>query len=463
MKLTARHDLESEQAVIGAVLLDAAECWPAASTVLHASDFHDNRNTEIWNALCKLSRAGSAIDLLVLRSELLAQDRLALVGDEYLTGLLETIPTLENTLVMAKRVRALSLLRQIQRVAWRLAGEASEPIADMDDFFERAATAIAQIVEQRNTGLCVVALADALVESYSAIAKRQTTGQTLLGYGSGFAELDAAIGGLVPGDLILVAARPGMGKTAFANEIKLAIARNTNKPVLSLELEMTKEQLAHRVLSVQSGIELRRIRAASLGIEELGDIANAADELGRLPISFIVQRDIRISELATEARRIARQQGQLGLLVVDYLQIARAERYDNNREREISQIGRSLKSLAGELHCPVLALSALNRSLESRSGSERRPRLSDLRESGALEQDADTVLFIYRDELYNPQTQDKGIAEIIVGKQRSGPTGTIKLRWVGELACFESLHARRYEPQQQPLEYASNGHGGSYG
>jgi replicative DNA helicase len=303
----------------------------------------------------------------------------------------------------------------------------------------------------------VMYLADALSESYSALGQRQANGQTLLGYSTGIDELDHMLGGFSPGDLIVLAGRPGTGKTALANALKLGVAQSAKRSVLSLELEMSVEQLSHRVLASESGVPLRRIRAATLDHRELGELARTADRLSQLPIGIIVRRDTRISELRAQARRITRQQGPLGLIVVDYLQIATAERHETHREREIAQITASLKSLAGELHVPVLALSQLNRSVESRTGADRRPRLSDLRESGAIEQDADTVLFIHREELVNPNTDEKGIAEIIVGKQRSGPTGFVKLRWVRELTRFESLYPSERQGELGFDEHASNG------
>lgn len=460
MNLNPRHDREAERAVIGAVLLDASECWPAASEVLRGSDFHDPKHAVIWRAFDALMQASSAIDLVLLHSELLTTGKLeAAGGDEYLLGLNDTIPTPENTTLMAKRVRELSLVREVQRVAWRLAGEASEPIADIADYLDRAASSLAHVCEQRRSGLDVTYIADALSDSYTKLAQRQVSGETLLGHSTGIDDLDHAIGGLAAGDLIVLAGRPGTGKSALANMIKLGVARATGKPVLSLELEMSLEQFSHRVFSSESGVNLRLIRAATLGSHDLGCIARAADHVSRLPIAILVHRDTRISELRTVARRIARQQGPLSLIVVDYLQIARAERHENNREREIASITSALKSLAGEMHCPVLALSQLNRGVESRTGSDRRPRLSDLRESGAIEQDADTVLFIHREEIYDRNTPDKGIAEIIVGKQRSGPTGTIRLRWVKELTRFEALQG-----QQQQSEFAyeqANGRSGT--
>ena len=462
MKLTARHDLEAERAVLGAVLLDAAECWPIASQELRGSDFYDPRHIAIWRACEALGSA--AFDTMLVRSQLHNTGKLENAGgDEYLLALQETIPTATSTAALSKRIRELALVREVQRLGWSLAGEAAEPIDDVADFLDRAAASMSAVAERRSSKLAVTMLADALSDGFSALAQRQQRGQTLLGYSTQIEELDHTIGGLTPGDLIVLAGRPGTGKTAFANAIKLGIARSTGKPVLSLELEMSLEQLTHRVFATESGVDLRRIRAATLDQQDLRNLARAAEDASRLPIAIVVRRDTRISELKVTARKLVRERGELGLVVVDYLQIAKPEHRETHREREIAQITASLKSLAGEFNCPVLALSQLNRSVESRQGAERRPRLSDLRESGAIEQDADTVLFIHREELYNRKTIEKGIAEIIVGKQRSGPTGFFKLRWVSELTRFESLTPREAPRSQEEFEYGSRSNGRSNG
>jgi replicative DNA helicase len=457
--LSFPHDVEAERAVIGAVLADSQECWPVASDLLRASDFYEPRHVEIWRAVSALGKAGGAIDMLLVRSQLLTAGALDKAGgDEYLVTLTDTILTPESVSRAARKVSELALVREVMRAALRIAGEGSEPIADVGDYLDRAATVLTHVCERRSSGLPVTHISDAMVEAYTALAQRQASGQTLLGYATGFPELDRALSGFARGDLIVLAARPGMGKTALANGLKIGIAESTGKHVLSLELEMTREQLSHRVLSSESGVPLSRIRSAQLDARELALLASVADDVSRLPFSFIVRRGTRISELRAEARRQTRLHGPLGLIVVDYLQIVRAESRSSNRERDVADISEALKALAGELDCPVLALSQLNRNVEARTGAERRPRLSDLRESGAIEQDADTVLLLHREEVYDRHTEDKGIAEVIIAKQRSGRIGTVRLRWVGELTRLESLETQERHEQGE-FAYEQNGKG----
>jgi replicative DNA helicase len=350
-------------------------------------------------------------------------------------------------------VHDLALIREVMRGALRLAAEGGEPIDDVADYLDRASTALSSITDRRATQLDVTSISDALHKSYSDLTRRQLEGQSLLGHSTGLRALDHACSGFVPGDLIVIAGRPGMGKTSLANEIKLGIVRSTGQAVLSLELEMSGEQLTHRVLASEGGVNLRHIRSAQLSSDELRQLAITADELSRLPLFFIERRLTRVSELRVAARRLQAERGQLGAIVFDYLQIGRPERSHAQREREVASISADLKSLAGEFRCPVFALSQLNRSVESRSGHERRPRLSDLRESGAIEQDADTVIFVHREEVYDPKTPLQGIAELIIAKQRSGPLGTIQLSWQGAFTRFGNLGPQHDHEQQESFGY----------
>ena len=243
MNLHFPHDLEAERAVLGAVLLDPAECWQVASEELRASDFYATRHAEIWRAMAALMKAGGAIDLVLLRSQLLMAGTLEQAGgDEYLVGLTDTIPTTTHTAQTAKRVHELALVREVMRAALRIAEEGGEPIGDVDDYLDRASHVLAGVCETRSSRLAVTSLEEALHASYSDLAQRQQSGQALLGHATGLHLLDRSLGGLVPGDLIVIAGRPGMGKSALANRIKLGVARSTGRAVLSLELEMTGQQ-----------------------------------------------------------------------------------------------------------------------------------------------------------------------------------------------------------------------------
>lgn len=453
-----QHDAHAERAVLGAAMVDA-ECALTVREMLRAADFYEPKHATIFNAIETLAKSGLAVDTLLVRSQLHTAGMLEQVGgEEYLMELAEHIATADSTVRLSKRVQQLAMVRRVEIAARRLAEEARQPIEDLDDYLDRASSVISSVCRHRGADLEVISLADALHEAFTDLAQRERSGEALLGVATGFADLDHAIGGLTPGDLIILAARPAIGKTALATAIKLGVARSTGRPVLSLELEMTRQQLAHRVMSIESGVELRRIRAATLSKQDLSDIARSADNASKLPVHFIEKRGVKISELRKAARLHAATNGPLALITVDYLQIAKAERREEQRDREVSEITGALKSLAGEMSCPVLALSQLNRKVESRT--DKRPMLGDLRESGAIEQDADTVLFLYRDEVYNPDTPDAGIAEVIIGKQRSGPIGTVRLRWSKELTRFQSLFPDAPDEPEEPqgkLSHVSNG------
>lgn len=440
----------------------SAECSLTARELLRSVDFYDAKHALIFRAIEALAKAGDAIDMLVVRSQLHTSGLLEQAGgEEYLVTLTDHIATLESTTRLSKRVQQLAIVRRVQQTALRIADEGSQPLEDLDDYIDRATSALASVCHQRGTDLDVRPLSDAIDQTYARIGERRQSGDTLPGHSTGIVELDYGIGGLTPGDLIVLAARPAMGKTSLANTIKLGVARSTGRPVLCLELEMTGEQLSHRVLSTESGIELRRIRAAALDKYDLGELARTANDLSKLRVYFVERRHTKISDLRKAARALAATVGPLALITVDYLQIAKPERREESREREVSDITSQLKSLAGEMRCPVLALSQLNRSVESRT--DKRPMLSDLRESGAIEQDADTVLFLYRDEVYHPKTQEPGIAEVLISKQRSGATGMFRLRWVSELTRFESLTPREAPRSQEEFEYGSRSNGRSNG
>ncbi|HEV7717176.1 MAG TPA: replicative DNA helicase [Steroidobacteraceae bacterium] len=455
--LAMPHDSQAETAVLGSVLLDS-ECWAVAAELLRAGDFYVPRNGEVWRAMAALMKSGSAIDMVLLTSQLRQSGRLEQAGgEEYLFELTAVIPTVEHTEQMAKRVAELATIRDVVRVALGVAQEGSGSIEDVADYLDRATIVIGLVTERRVGQVQVAMLGELLHESYAELARRQSQGQTLIGHATGYTDLDHSLGGFASGDLIVLAGRPGMGKTALANGLKLGVARNSGMTVLSLELEMNREQISHRVFSSETDVDLQRLRKVQLAHAEFSRLANAAERLTDLPVAVITRRDTKISELRTAARKLGRERGGLSMVVVDYLQLVRPERREQNREIEVAGITKALKSLAGELDCPVVALSQLNRGLESRSGNDKRPRLSDLRESGAIEQDADTVLFIHRDDQRSSDPVPDDIAEIIIGKQRSGAVGVVRLRWVKEFTRFENLYAPAVAQAELGYDNSSNG------
>lgn len=444
--LTFPHDLPAERALLGCCLVDP-DCWRAAADAVDSGDFYAPRNAEIWRAMRALTRSGGAIDTVLLRGQLESTGKLDLAGgDEYLLQIGDVVPTVQHAEQLALRIRDLGLIRGVQRACLRLAAEGGEPIDDIPDYLDRASTALGRVCDRRVSGMRSTKLVDALHAEYGILTERSKRGASLLGHSCGLKQLDDFICGFVPGDLIVLGARPGHGKTALAAVLKLGIARSTGLHVLSLELEMLQQQLIHRLWSSETGIELRRIRSANVLHNEMTAIARISNDLAKLQVSFVAQRGTRLSDFAREARRISRE-SRLGLIVVDYLQLARTTVRSASREQEISEISRELKSMAGEFDVPVVALSQLNREVEKR-GANKRPQLSDLRESGAIEQDADTVLFLHREELYNPNTPDRGFAELIVAKQRSGALGTVRLRWLREYTRFEDADEPMQDPQR---------------
>jgi replicative DNA helicase len=431
------HNLVAERAVLGGILLEN-DAYDPVQAAVGERDFYKDAHSLIWQAMVELRRDGEPIDTVTLRNALQAAGKLERVGgDEYLLALTDTIPTIANIEAHARIVRSCAVQRALIHACHEIAAEGYAGVEDVAGFCDRAQRVIAAAAARRGHQLTARRLGAAMEAEYRALAERQARGETVQGYRTGFHDLDDALGGLVPKDLIILAARPAMGKTALANEMRIAVARINNKPVVSLELEMSEQQLTQRTMSTEAGVPLRRIRAAAVTHDELRALAVSCNEVDKLPIWFVEQRGAKLSEFKRAAAAVQREHGGLGLITVDYLQIAGAERERDVREQEVSQLSRDLKSMAGEFGCPVLALSQLNRGLESRQ--DKRPMLGDLRESGAIEQDADTVLFLYRDEVYNPNSNDKGIAEVIIAKQRSGPIGCVRLAWTKEMTRFANI------------------------
>jgi replicative DNA helicase len=283
---------------------------------------------------------------------------------------------------------------------------------------------------------------DVVLRTFEEITKAAERKEHVTGLPTGFKHLDWYTSGLHPGDLVICAGRPGMGKTAFALNVALNACRARQSPVIVFSLEMPKEQLARRLLCAEAGVDGSRLRSGRLTRDDWAPLTRAAGELSELPLWMDDTPGLTLMELRAKARRLKSDKG-LELVVIDYLQLMRSGTKTDNREQEISEISRSLKGLAKELRLPVIALSQLNRGVESRGNKDKRPQLSDLRESGAIEQDADTIMFIYRDEVYNPESTEKGIAEIIIGKQRAGPTGTVRCAFRREFTRFENLEEHR--------------------
>ena len=436
MRLDVQKSLDSERIVLQCAL-HSADLWAIARDTVQPDHFYGQQHGEIWAAALAVDATGATPDLKAVTVQLELSGQLNRAGGrEYLSSLTDVIPITSVLEHHGKRIADLSSVRALQAAALEIAQEASEPVEDTGSLLDRAEVAIGKVCERGGQAGQAVHITVAIDEVVKRIVRQAEEGRPA-GHKTGVTGLDWYLGGMVPGELVVLAARPGMGKSALAGAIGEGVARYNGMPVLVSSLEMARELWALRMLSAEAGVDSQKMRAARLSREDWSAIHRSADELGRLGIYIDDRTDANVLDFRREARRLKSRLGKLGLVVVDYLQLAQSIDDDRSREREVAIVSRGLKALAKELHVPVLALSQLNRRVDDRN--DKRPQLSDLRESGAIEQDADTVLFIYRDDVYDRESEDKGTAEIIIGKQRSGPTGWFRMLFRREYTRFENL------------------------
>lgn len=432
------HSIEAEQAVLGGLMLDN-RAWDVVADILTETDFYSPKHRLIFQVIQTLAKKESPFDVVTLSEALKEVEELAKVGgDIYLFELSKNTPSAANVKAYANIVRDRSILRQLIEVAGDIANQAYFPEGrDTDTLLDEAETKIFRIAEQGNMmGDGPQDIQSLMGKAMKRIDMLYHSDNPITGLATGFMDLDHLTSGLQKGDLVIVAGRPSMGKTVFAMNIAEASAIKARQPVLVFSLEMPGDALAMRLISSLGRVEQHKVRSGQLEDHDWPRITSAVSLLSEVKLFIDDKPGITPSEMRARARRLAKEQGELGLIVVDYLQLMRAPGAGENRTAEISEISRSLKMLAKELNVPVLALSQLNRSLEQRA--DRRPMMSDLRESGAIEQDADVIAFIYRDEVYNPDTLDKGIAEIIIAKHRNGPVGKLRLTFLGKYTRFEN-------------------------
>ena len=427
------QSIEAEQAVIGAMLIDPS-CVPVVIEQLRAADFYAEENRTIFETIYGMFNSAKKIDPVTVLDELKAQgDYDEAGGRAYLMQLMEVTPTAANVREYAAIVRDKSMLRAI-------AGAASE-IEKMVYEGGGGANEIAELAEQRiysvRQGREIKGLThikDVIMDLYAHLDERAHSDSDIPGLSTGFPDLDRALTGLNKSDLILVAARPGMGKTAFALNIALNAAKASGKAVAVFQLEMSKDQLASRFLSSEALLEAQKLKTGNLTPDDWVKIARATNVLARTQIYIDDNPAITVAEIKAKCRRLGEQ---LGLIVIDYIQLmTMGGRRNDNRVQEVAEISRAMKIMAKELNVPVVCLSQLSRAAEQRA--DKRPMLSDLRESGAIEQDADIVMFIYRDDYYDDESEDKNVAEIIIAKNRHGATNTINLQWMGQYTTFSS-------------------------
>ncbi|MDH5751730.1 MAG: replicative DNA helicase [Deltaproteobacteria bacterium] len=435
------HDKEAEQGVLGAIIHNNEAIYQAQE-LLTPEHFFSPAHREIFKGMLSLTEQQDPIDEITLGNFLRSKNKLDQVGGlVYLAELVDLTPISAHVLVYAEIVQEKYQLRSLINAATEIASQGREHQDKAQDLLLKAENVFLELAT-KSARRSYANLKDILNTNFEKLASQ--TGQSgLTGLPSGFIELDDYTNGLQPSDLIILAARPSMGKTSFALNIVRHAAISNDAPVIVFSLEMSKEQLADRLLCSEAGVELKKLRTGSLDDFEWDKLAAAAGSLSEAKIFIDETPEITPLGVKAIARRIHAEHG-LGLIVVDYLQLMRANKRTDNREQEIAEISRSLKAVAKELNVPIIACAQLNRSLEQRP--EKRPRLSDLRESGSIEQDADLVMFIYRDEVYNPETEDQGIAEIHISKHRNGPITTsrngIRLAFIPEHTKFANLSSR---------------------
>ncbi|EPE6329127.1 replicative DNA helicase [Escherichia coli] len=443
------HSIEAEQSVLGGLMLDN-ERWDDVAERVVADDFYTRPHRHIFTEMARLQESGSPIDLITLAESLERQGQLDSVGGfAYLAELSKNTPSAANISSYADIVRERAVVREMISVANEIAEAGFDPQGrTSEDLLDLAESRVFKIAESRaNKDEGPKNIADVLDATVARIEQLfQQTHDGVTGVNTGYDDLNKKTAGLQPSDLIIVAARPSMGKTTFAMNLVENAAMLQDKPVLIFSLEMPSEQIMMRSLASLSRVDQTKIRTGQLDDE---DWARISGTMGIL----LEKRNIYIddssgltpTEVRSRARRIAREHGGIGLIMIDYLQLMRVPALSDNRTLEIAEISRSLKALAKELNVPVVALSQLNRSLEQRA--DKRPVNSDLRESGSIEQDADLIMFIYRDEVYHENSDLKGIAEIIIGKQRNGPIGTVRLTFNGQWSRFDNYAGPQYDDE----------------
>jgi replicative DNA helicase len=434
------HSVEAEQSVLGGLLLDNS-AWERIADHISELDFYRYDHRLIYRHINKLIEAAKPADVITVAESLERSAELADAGGiPYIGALAKNTPSAANIRRYAEIVRERSVMRKLVEVGTAIADSAYSPAGrDARQLLDEAESKVFEIAEQGARGQQgFVELQPLLTQVIERIDElyHQDNPSDVTGTPTGFADLDHFTSGLQPGDLVIIAGRPSMGKTALALNIAEHVGVETRLPVGIFSMEMGGTQLALRMLGSVGKLDQHRLRTGRLRDEDWPRLTHAVGKLNDAPIHVDETPALNALELRARARRLHRQYGKLGLIVVDYLQLMSASGTGENRATEISEISRSLKALAKELSVPLIALSQLNRSLEQRPN--KRPVMSDLRESGAIEQDADLILFIYRDEVYNPDTQEKGIAEIIIGKQRNGPIGTVRLTFLGEYTRFQN-------------------------
>jgi replicative DNA helicase len=438
---TPPHSIEAEQSILGGLMLDDSK-WDVVGDMVVEDDFYRQDHRLIFRALSRLANNGTPLDVITVAEELERTNELETAGGmAYLGELVDKTPSATNVRAYAGIVHERAVLRRLIRVSGEISDSAFNPAGRTSgELLDEAERKVFQIAEAKGSGSEAgpIPVNPVLAKTLERIDLLFNSTDAITGVTTGFKDLDEMTSGLQPSDLVIVAARPSMGKTAFAMNLVESVLIKAERPVLVFSMEMPADSILMRMLSSLGQINQTRVRTGKLEEDDWPRLTTAVSMLKDRPLYIDDSPGLSPSDVRSRSRRVAREIKQdFGMIMVDYLQLMRVPGMNEGRTAEISEISRSLKALAKEMKCPVVALSQLNRSLEQRT--DKRPMNSDLRESGAIEQDADVIMFIYRDEYYHEDSQDKGIAEIIIGKQRNGPIGRIKLQFQGQYTRFNDL------------------------
>lgn len=433
------HDADAEQAVLSSILMDK-DAAAEAFELLKTDDFYSPENREVFRAALQLYTKGDPIDVVTVKNQLEENGVFAEIGGvETLANIAAAVGSSVNVKSYAKIVEEKSVLRRLIKLSGELSEISYKGADDINVILDKAEKGIFDVMQNRNTD-SFASIMDVAYNTFSNIEKIYNSNEKITGISTGFTDFDAKTAGLQKSDLILIAARPSMGKTAFVLNVAQYAAVRDHVPVAIFSLEMSKEQLVNRMLCAEALVDAQKVRTGELNSDDWSKLVESMGVLSEAPIYIDDTPGITAMEIRAKCRRLKIEKG-LGLVIIDYLQLMSGSGRSDSRQQEISEISRSLKAIAREIEAPVIALSQLSRACEARS--DHRPMLSDLRESGAIEQDADLVAFLYRDEYYFPEkTEKKNQAELIIAKQRNGPTGTVNLTWLGQYTKFANMENR---------------------
>lgn len=435
LKRILPHSMEAEQSVIGSMIMDR-EAITVASEIITGEDFYSRQYGILFETMVEMGEEGQPVDLVTLQNRLREKDvPPELSSLEFVRELITAVPTSANIKYYANIVAEKSMLRKLIRLNEEIANTCYAGKESLEFILEDTEKRVFQLLQRRESG-DFVPIRQVVMNAMDRIESASKNKGSVTGIPTGFTDLDYRTAGMQPSDLVLIAARPSMGKTAFVLNIAQHVAFKKNLPVVIFSLEMSKEQLVNRMFSLESSVDAQKLRTGQLNDQDWERLIESAGVIGKSQLMIDDTPGISVSELRSKCRKLKLEHG-LSMIIIDYLQLMSGSGRTDSRQQEISDISRALKAIAREMNVPVLALSQLSRAVEQRP--DHRPMLSDLRESGAIEQDADVVMFIYRDDYYNHDTDRKGVSEIIIAKQRNGPIGTVELAWLPEYTKFANL------------------------